>query len=323
MGDDRWQPQQQQQNNYLKQGGPSPQQNYNQSTHNNDFMNRNTSSFVPETFPKPAEHNDCEIIVVARTLTEYAESIENHLKRMGLSVDLLFPNDDVPIGKVLGNISLRGTLYAILVTPQNEEHRSITVNILYDKPAEHRNMPVEDAMNLIVTNFKEKLNKDKMGPSAIGGVTGGVVGIGGSSNIKGNTLSVPPLNERHPESIQTMFNLLAGNRPLTVLQYDRVIGYLQERRELQVKDELGGACDISTTTTTKIPMITNQELELQQKILNILNKPSITAPTPPIIPDILTQSSIHNQAAPSNLLLDPIVQKALDSILQTNFQMKK
>ena len=49
-------------------------------------------------------------------------------------VDLLFPNDDVPIGKVLANISSRGCLYAILVMPQNEEYRSLTLNILHGIP---------------------------------------------------------------------------------------------------------------------------------------------------------------------------------------------
>jgi len=66
--------------------------------------------------------------------SEYAEYIEDRLKRIGLTVDLLFPNEDVPIGRVLGNILSRGSLYAVLVMPQNEEHRSITLNILHGLP---------------------------------------------------------------------------------------------------------------------------------------------------------------------------------------------
>lgn len=68
------------------------------------------------------------------TCSEYAEYIEQRLKNLGLIVDLLFPNDDVPIGKVLANISSRGCLYAILVMPQNEEHRSLTLNVLHGVP---------------------------------------------------------------------------------------------------------------------------------------------------------------------------------------------
>lgn len=53
---------------------------------------------------------------------------------MGLTVDLLFPNEEVPLGRVLANISGRGTLYAIVVTSDNEELRSLTLNILYGHP---------------------------------------------------------------------------------------------------------------------------------------------------------------------------------------------
>lgn len=62
---------------------------------------------------------------------EYAEFIERRLKTVGLSVDLLFPNEEVPLGRVLGNIASRGTLYALVVTQLSEEHKSVTVNILY------------------------------------------------------------------------------------------------------------------------------------------------------------------------------------------------
>lgn len=66
--------------------------------------------------------------------SEFAEYIEHRLKSIGLTVDLLFPNEDVPIGRVLANISSRGCLYAILVMPINEEHRSLTLNILHGIP---------------------------------------------------------------------------------------------------------------------------------------------------------------------------------------------
>lgn len=90
---------------------------------------------------------------------------------MGLIVDLLFPNEDVPIGKVLANISSRGCLYAILVMPVNEENRSLTLNVLHGIPQgkyiisdthyfstlfilEHRNMPIEDALILMSRNYE-------------------------------------------------------------------------------------------------------------------------------------------------------------------------
>lgn len=53
---------------------------------------------------------------------------------MGLTVDLLFPNEDVLLSRVLGNIASRGCLYAVVVTPINQEHHSLTLNILHGLP---------------------------------------------------------------------------------------------------------------------------------------------------------------------------------------------
>ncbi|XP_068618339.1 nuclear receptor coactivator 5 [Battus philenor] len=217
------------------------------------------------------ERNDCEIIVVSKALTEYAEYIEDRLKRLGIVVDLLFPMEDVPIGKVLGNIANRGCLYAILVMPQNQEHRSLTLTILHGLPQEHRNMPLEDALQLLSRNFQE-------------------VQHGGSSGR---------------EAVYALLGQLADGRSLTVLQYDKVIEYLQDRKEHQIKLELGEPL-ASTTTNSKA------QTELQQRIMSILNEkkalpPKESSPIPTVT---------SAQGAQQKLLNDPTLKKALDSILQ-------
>ncbi|KAJ8957568.1 hypothetical protein NQ318_020608 [Aromia moschata] len=182
--------------------------------------------------PPPPEKNDCEIIVVAKALTEYAEFIEQKLKTLGLIVDLLFPNEDVPIGKVLANISSRGCLYAILIMPQNEEHRSLTLNILHGIPQEHRNMPIDDAMILISRNFE---------------------GTGESCST----------NTRWRRGIEA---------------------------DSQESDP--------------------KQVELQSRILNILNKS-----TEPPIPTSITAPEPAAPPSQTPILKDPTVQKALDSLL--------
>lgn len=184
------------------------------------------------------DYNDCEIIVIDRRNTKYAEYIEQRLKEINLRVDVLFPNEDVPLGKVLINISSRGCLYAILITPQHEEHNSITVNILYGQPAEHRNMPVDDAIMLISKDFRQKMSNDMIKKTSFASSLPKTMPVVNMGN--------PMLEDRHPSVIQTLLNLLSDNAPLTVLQYDRIIKYLQERREHQVKIELGDAADIAT-----------------------------------------------------------------------------
>ncbi|XP_011195781.1 uncharacterized protein LOC105220911 [Zeugodacus cucurbitae] len=247
------------------------------------------------------DYNDCEIIVIDRRNTKYAEYIEQRLKEINLRVDVLFPNEDVPLGKVLINISSRGCLYAILITPQHEEHNSITVNILYGQPAEHRNMPVDDAIMLISKDFRQKMANDVMKKTAFPLTLPKALPVVNMCN--------PMQDERHPSAIQTLLNLLSDNMSLTVLQYDRIIKYLQERREHQVKIELGDAADIAT----KVP---DPEIELQKRILDIMNKPSVAETHYNLL--YPTLEAVRSDYRAMELLKDVRVQKALESLMDSS-----
>jgi len=65
---------------------------------------------------------------------EYAEFLEVNLKKMNLKVDLLFPNPDIPMNRVLGTLAQRGTLYVLVVRDDNKLYRSVTVDILHGIP---------------------------------------------------------------------------------------------------------------------------------------------------------------------------------------------
>ena len=77
--------------------------------------------------------NDAEIVCVSRFQRGFAEVIEARMKIFGMQTDVLFPNPDIPLQKILSNIASRGVIFAIIVTPLHEEHRSMTVNILQGK----------------------------------------------------------------------------------------------------------------------------------------------------------------------------------------------
>ncbi|KAK9299342.1 hypothetical protein QLX08_007595 [Tetragonisca angustula] len=292
-------------------------EDFKNSTSRDINMSFNNTSSSNEYSNVTTEKNDCEIIVVNKALTEYAESIEMRLKKIGLTVDLLFPNEDVLLSRVLGNIASRGCLYAVVVTPINQEHHSLTLNILHGLPQEHRNMLVEDAINLISRDFANY----KAGGRSV-------------------PLNTPFANERHPDAIQVLLNMLADNHQLTVLQYDRVIKYLEIKREEQVQVELGDVKDLPSTTTT-ITVNDPKQAELQSRILNILNsnKTTSSAPAPSPVPaptstpapvppatwgtastatTVSTTTTTTTGVSPSPLLNDPTVQKALDSLLQGN-----
>lgn len=243
---------------------------------------------------------------------------------MGLLVDLLFPNPDVPVTKVLANIASRGCLYAIVVTPVNLEMRSVTVNILYGQPAEHRNMPLDDAIEFVFKNFQQLIRGEQ----------------GTTDDDQNSQLSAIPHTElRHPDSTQHLINILAENRCLTVLQLDALIKYLQERREIQYKNELGGSTNEMTsgTSSNQQPHSSaaaahqseaDPEAELQKRIMDILNKPSITNMNADSTfsrtrntTDLYEHNRREKPSAPKQepqLLNDPKVQRALDSLLSNN-----
>lgn len=93
-------------------------------------------------------------------------------------------------------------------------------------------------------------------------------------------------SHQHPDAIQTLLKTLAENRSLTVLQYDHLIKYLQGRREMQVKAEIGedtnemqqeNSPQITSTTAYSAPQPKPDPMsEMQKKILEALNKKPIT-----------------------------------------------
>lgn len=101
--------------------------------------------------------------------------------------------------------------------------------------------------------------------------------------------------------LQMLFNLLAENRQITTAQYDRLIKYLLQRRDLQSQHEVteGGE------STLEEPL--SKQAELQSRIMSILNKSSEEPPK--------LEPTPTKPVAPTPLLNDPTVQKALDSLL--------
>lgn len=231
--------------------------------------------------------NDCEIIVVNRENTKYAEFIEDRLRKAGMRVDVLFPNEDVMLSQVLSNISARGCLYAVLVTPQHEALNSITVNILYGVPAEHRNMPLDDAIALIATDFRSKKQRDAL-----------------------NASQLHPNQSRHPDPMQQLIDMLADNRQLTGLQYECIIKYLEEQREQQLKLELGEA---NALAKLQAP---DPDMELQKRILSVMNKPSVTEISCEIMYPTFEVARADNRLM--ELLKDSRVMSALESLYNSD-----
>ncbi len=227
--------------------------------------------------------NDCEIVCVSKNQRQYAERIEGRLRVIGLKVDVLFPNPRVDLVKILDNISSRGVKFAVLVTPLNEDHQSVTLNVLQGQQQEHRNMPLEDAISMIAQQFEAGL--DNAGSNKVGSGRPGM-----------------------PTDVKNVFGFLMENRPLSVMEFDKLIKYLVKEREGMLKNEYGENIPANLITPPIGPPIDPsmkaKQDELQSKIMDILNKKK-EAMKPPV------STSGHTPELSASL------QKAIDSLIKT------
>ncbi|KAG1680649.1 Nuclear receptor coactivator 5 [Nymphon striatum] len=210
----------------------------------------------------PNRPNDCEIIVVLKHLRAYAESVERRLKNLGLTVDLLFLKDEAALLPTIDDIARRGSLFAIVVADQNEAHRSVTLNILYGTPQEHRNMPLDDAMKLVAINYHEyvqSLRDKKMRgvqgsssanklaavttPAAVANPVG--LAVPGIPVIPAAlaALAVPGVNLPIPSGrsskLQNLLTMLSEGKYLTAAEIGVVIEYLSQQRNEILSRERG------------------------------------------------------------------------------------
>lgn len=256
-----------------------------------------SAGFQPTVMEKT---NDCEVVCVNRMQQRYAESIERRLQSLGMSVDVLFPNPEIPLSQILGSIAKRGVTYAMLLTPLNEEHQSVTLNILQGQQQEHRNMPLEDAVHMMANDFQRTLETQAK--------TG-------------------EIGKSMPEDVRAVVGFLVDNRPLSVMEYDKLIKYLANKREQMLRMEYGDNIPPHLVEPPVGPALNPatkaRQSELQAKIMDILNKP-IERPTAPA-PSSASVLSGTSSSAAGGALPPPItdsglnasLQKAIDSLIKT------
>jgi len=64
----------------------------------------------------------------------YAESIESRLRQNALIVDIVIIPEDMQVPQMVEDASRLKFLFAIIVNSQNEQHKSLTLNILHGTP---------------------------------------------------------------------------------------------------------------------------------------------------------------------------------------------
>jgi len=178
---------------------------------------------APSPPPKDKPLCDCEIVCVSRESRRYCEEVEYKLKNLGMQADILFPNQDVALPKIMTNIQSRGVKFAVVITPANQESRTVSVTLLRSTPStnaasgsEQRNVPLDEALRLLARAFESTLE------------------------LEAKCGQVEP-GETHPRDVASALGFLRDGRPLSVMELDKLIRYLALRREALLRSEYGDA----------------------------------------------------------------------------------
>ena len=216
-----------------------------------------------------------------KSLRLYGENVEARLKNMSLSVDILFPNPDIPVVKVLGNIASRGVMYAICLSSENQDHGSVTLNVLQGEQQEHRNMPVDDAMTFISKNFSNTVDKNSSG----------------NNSVISRTLSAG-----HPPDIMKIITFISDDRPLSIMEYDKMIRYLVSKRTETLTEEYGDNIPAHMKHPPVGPQQDPASKAKQEELQNRINK-------------VLRESKSKSKSSSSGVMA-PSLQAAIDSLVK-------
>ncbi|XP_068119459.1 nuclear receptor coactivator 5 isoform X2 [Hyperolius riggenbachi] len=172
---------------------------------------------------------DCSVVVLNKQSKEYAESVGRKVRDLGMMVDLIFLNTEVSLTQALEDVARGGTPFAIVITQQHQTHRSCTVNILFGTPQEHRNMPLADAMVLIARSHErykvEARDKERED------IARQAAKLSAEAILRERSSLEEGVRSTHPPGIMTLLGMLADNRYVSAEELDKVILYLQQRKE--------------------------------------------------------------------------------------------
>ncbi|XP_067935159.1 nuclear receptor coactivator 5-like [Watersipora subatra] len=108
---------------------------------------------------------DCMIICGNEAQRNFCRLIDKKVKEFGMLTNMQIANGEHLLKRAVEEAARMTVPYTICVTANNEQHRSLTLNILHGVPQEHRNMPLDDAMPFLSRNFdnfvelmKQKIN---------------------------------------------------------------------------------------------------------------------------------------------------------------------
>lgn len=104
---------------------------------------------------------DCVIISITNECMDYPKSLSQCLQERGLSVEMLYLQEESGLTRALQDVRADGSSFCILVEQTNVALSSCTVIIFSESLKIHRNMPKDQAMDFVVAEYSHGLSKER------------------------------------------------------------------------------------------------------------------------------------------------------------------
>jgi len=175
-----------------------------------------------------------------------------------------------------------GVKYGACVGPESQADLTITLNVLQGEQEEHRNMPLDDAMAFVSRNLCAQVIETAASKSP---------------TKKGVN--------NHPEDILSILGFLQENRPLSVVEYDKLLRYLNSQRSAVLRAEYGDHIPPALAAPPLLePAVRAKQDEVQGRVLAILNRTT-------------SRSTPKKTTTPAPGPIAPSLQAAIDSLVKT------
>ncbi|XP_055504376.1 nuclear receptor coactivator 5-like [Leucoraja erinacea] len=171
------------------------------------------------------KHADCVVIALSKQQGDYAKLIGRRVQELGLLVDLVYLKLELALDTALKDVREEGSPFCVVVGGEHQSLSSCTVIILYAGHKEHRNMPLEDALDLISREhqriFGENLEKERLEIAHK------------AANLADDYLHREAYSESHvvPTTVRHLMFLVGDGKHLYAEELQVVIEYLTKRKE--------------------------------------------------------------------------------------------
>lgn len=225
----------------------------------------------------------CVVLSVANGSPDYSISLGQSLQERGLSVEMLYLHAESGLTRALQDIRADGSPLCILVEQTNIALSSCTVIIFAQSLKIHRNMPKDQALDLVVTEYSQSLTEERPSkdPADIAAET---------SQMLDDYLEREKREMRHyvPSDVRRLLVFLAEGVHLQPEELDTLSEYVLARQEQadngsDVSNKLGKPPPLlPTPSASQSHMVRSSSLSVTGSVLRgpppLMSKASHAAP---------------------------------------------